>query len=128
MAIKDFAATKTFGKSASTVEDKPKAKFWLNLGYTAQGEDGEDKFVSLPTGIPLDTQEPLDVKKINNDDFRQLRSAQNNLLEELIAYAESTLQPGQETVIQLQVQLRRVKEDAEPIPASENKYARNTVF
>lgn len=127
MSIQSFS--KTFGASnnnaAASNSDRPKAKFWLNIGYTA-GEGEDSKFISLPTGIPLDTQEPLSTKS-SNEDFRAMRCAQNDLLEQLIAFAEG-LEPGAEGIIQLQVQLRRVKEEAAPIAADENKYARKLTF
>lgn len=128
MSIKEFS--KTFGatnnNAASNSADRPKAKFWLNVGYTANEGTEDAKFISLPTGIPLDTQEPLSTKS-SNEDFRAMRCAQNDLLEQLVAFAEG-LEPGEEGVIQLQVQLRRVKEEAAPIAADENKYARKLTF
>lgn len=128
MSIKEFS--KTFGaytnNAASNSADRPKAKFWLNVGYTANEGTEDAKFISLPTGIPLDTQEPLSTKS-SNEDFRAMRCAQNDLLEQLVAFAEG-LEPGEEGVIQLQVQLRRVKEEAAPIAAGENKYARKLTF
>lgn len=126
MSIKTFG--QTFGsavanKSAAT--ERPKAKYWLNVGYMA-GEGEDAKFISLPTGIPLDTQEHVSTKS-SNADFRAMRCAQNDLLDQLTAFAEG-LEPGEEGIIQLQVQLRRVKEEEADIPADENKYARKLTF
>lgn len=128
MSIQKF----TFGQSnaaASTTETKtakPKAQFWLNIGYVANEGSDEEKFISLPTGIPLDTQEALPTNS-SNADFRAMRCAQNDLLEQLIEYAQN-LEPGEEGIINLQVQLRRVKAEAADIPADENKYARKLTF
>lgn len=126
MAIQKF----TFGQynaAASTAKaDKPKAQFWLNIGYVANEGSDDEKFISLPTGIPLDTQEPLPTNS-SNADFRAMRCAQNDLLEQLIQYAQN-LEPGEEGIINLQVQLRRVKAQEESIPADENKYARKLTF
>ncbi|QLF80709.1 hypothetical protein SP5M_0004 [Escherichia phage vB_EcoP_SP5M] len=126
MSIQKF----TFGQSnaaATTAKtDKPKAQFWLNIGYVANEGSEEEKFISLPTGIPLDTQEPLPTNS-SNADFRAMRCAQNDLLEQLIEYAQN-LEPGEEGIINLQVQLRRVKAEAADIPADENKYARKLAF
>lgn len=127
MAIQKF----TFGQSnaAATTETKtakPKAQFWLNIGYVANEGSEDEKFISLPTGIPLDTQEPLPTNS-SNADFRAMRCAQNDLLEQLIEYAQN-LEPGEEGIINLQVQLRRVKAEAADIPADENKYARKLTF
>lgn len=127
MSIEKF----TFGKSnaaasSANKESKPKAQFWLNIGYTANEGTAEEKFISLPTGIPLDTQEALATNS-SNEDFRAMRCAQNDLLEQLTAFAEK-LEPGQEGIIQLQVQLRRVKAVAEDIKPDENKYGRSLTF
>lgn len=125
MAINDVFALK-FGnndKPAAGKTDKPKAQFWLNIGYTALEGTDDEKFISLPVGIPLDTQEPLPTN-MSNEDFRAMRCAQNDLLAQLLAGA-AQLEPGQETTINLQVQLRRVKGEAAPIAAGENKYALN---
>ncbi len=127
MAIQEF----TFGKTnnannGSAKADKPKAQFWLNVGYVANEDTEDAKFISLPTGIPLDTQEPLPTNS-SNADFRAMRCAQNDLLDQLLAFAEG-LEPGAEGIIKLQVQLRRVKAPAEEIKPDENKYARKLTF
>lgn len=127
MSIKTFG--QTFGQSKTNEAssgERPKAQFWLNIGYTANEGTDEAKFISLPTGIPLDTQEPLSTKS-SNDDFRAMRFAQNDLLEQLLAFAKD-LEPGAEGILQLQVQLRRVKDDAPAISTDDNKYARKLTF
>ena len=128
MAITTFA--KTFGQASTKTESnngsRPKAQFWINVGYVANEGTEDERFISLPTGIPLDTQEPLPTNS-SNADFRAMRCAQNDLLEQLIQYAQN-LEPGEEGIINLQVQLRRVKAEAADIPADENKYARKLTF
>lgn len=127
MSIEKFTFGKTNTASNSAAKaDKPKAQFWLNIGYVANEGTEDAKFISLPTGIPLDTQEPLPTNS-SNEDFRAMRSAQNDLLEQLVEFAQG-LEPGAEGIIQLQVQLRRVKAPAEDIKPDENKYARKLTF
>lgn len=129
MSIKTFGQTFGSNKSNSAAgngAERPKAKFWLNVGYRANAGEEDEKFISLPTGIPLDTQEHLPTNS-SNADFRAMRCAQNDLLDQLMQFAES-LEPGAEGVIQLEVQLRRVKEAEADIPAEENKYARKLSF
>lgn len=127
MSIEKFTFGKTNTASNSAAKaDKPKSQFWLNIGYVANEGTEDAKFISLPTGIPLDTQEPLPTNS-SNEDFRAMRSAQNDLLAQLIEFAEG-LEPGAEGIIQLQVQLRRVKAPAEDIKPDENKYARKLTF
>lgn len=122
---------KTFGLQAEepvkAKEDRPKAQFWLNLGYTVEVETtagAEERFISLPLGIPLDTQEP---EKTNskNKEWAMIQAARNALLEELKEYAQH-LQAGEEQIIQLQVQLRRVNDEAE-IPEGENPFIRKVI-
>lgn len=126
MSIKQFSFGKTDATKSNVAAEKPKAQFWLNLGYVANEGTEDEKFISLPTGIALDTQEPLQITG-NSEDFRAMRSAQNDLLEQLIEYAQN-LEPGEEGIIQLQVQLRRVKAPAEAIASDENKYGRKLSF
>ncbi|MDR5839340.1 hypothetical protein [Caballeronia sp. LZ034LL] len=100
---------------------KKKANFWINVGLTKM-VDGEEVFLSLPLGIPLDTQEPLDTRSSNRD-FAQMQAARNSIVEQLKTYAES-MAAGDEVIIDLQVQLRRVKEyDAISTKPEENKFA-----
>lgn len=127
MSIQKFTFGQSNAAATSTAKtDKPKAQFWLNIGYIANEGSDDEKFISLPTGIPLDTQEPLPTNS-SNADFRAMRCAQNDLLEQLIEYAQN-LEPGEEGIINLQVQLRRVKAQEEAIPSDENKYARKLTF
>lgn len=136
MAI-DFP--KTFGtnaqRNASTNrQDLPKAQFWLNFGYVADTiVDGEDKprFVSLPTGIPLDTTEKLQIRGSNHE-HNMFTAARNSLLDQLLE-AASALEPGQDYVIEceggLAVQIRRVAPAAAAPAADEsNPFARPKLF
>lgn len=121
---------KTFGagsqnvSSNSKTEDRPKAQYWLNVGYDSgiEDDDGKSRFVSLPTGIPLDTQEKLPTNS-RNAEFRAFQSARNKLLEQILSVAKS-LAPGEEKILNLSLQLRRVNEEAEDIPADENAFVR----
>ena len=132
MSITDNAAkpvspfAKTFGAKAAPANDKPKAQFWLNLGYgvVVEGEDGpENRFVSLASGIPLDGQEVLATNS-RNVAFAQLQAARNDLHDQLMELA-AQLAPGEDRIVQLEVQLRRVNEDvAVTVDPSRNMFAR----
>ena len=118
----------TFGnKSTAAKEERPASKFWLNVGYEVEvpNKDGEleKRFVSLPAGIPLDNIEPLAVKG-KNAEWNMFQTARNQLLEQLMAAAEQ-MEPGQEELVTLQIQLRRVDDSTVEIPANENPFARN---
>lgn len=52
---------------------------WLNVGITCH-VNGEDKFVSLPLGIPLDSMEPKRYSG-SNESYAEFVSAQNELIE-----------------------------------------------
>jgi hypothetical protein len=130
MAI-DFATTfgSKGGSKAAANEAPQKAKFWLNIGYEAEdaGADGGPAFVSLPIGIPLDTQEKLKTNS-SNKEFAQLQAARNDLLEQLIAHAKQELKPGEDMIIGLQIQLRCVREEQEVSVGADNKFARKIAF
>lgn len=115
------------GASTGSKRDLPKANGWLNFGYTvviagaAEGET-EERFVSLPVGIPVDTMEPLAINS-RNQQYAQFQSARNDLLAQLKA-ALATMQPGEEKIVALDpqtglsVQLRRVNDPA-AVPAAD---------
>lgn len=122
---------KTFGKTnnaATPAADRPKAELWLNIGYPSdvQDDDGNNLFISLPQGIPLDTQDHLKTNS-RNSDFAQFQAARNDLLDQLIAHAQN-LKPGESSVINLQVQLRRVNEEAPPVDPNNNAFAKKLSF
>lgn len=41
----------------SATKEKPKARFWLNIGFAGKNQDGSDFVITLPYGIALDTME-----------------------------------------------------------------------
>lgn len=85
------------------------AKVWLNVGVNlpGAGEDGEDLFISLPVGIPLDTMKPQEVRG-NKASWIQLVQAKNGLLD-MLQKAATGLEPGDKEILpQLSVQILRV--------------------
>lgn len=133
MAIELNRSNSIFGKknnANTTNDDKPKANFWLNIGYyvdveVQNGDDvhTEQRFISLPAGIPLDTQEMLPTNS-SNDDFRAMQTARNQLLEDIMAAAEQ-LEPGQDEILNLTIQVRRIKGEQAPIKPESNPFARS---
>lgn len=109
---------------AAIAGDKPKAQFWLNIGYDSgvTDEDGTSRFVSLPVGIPLDTQEKLPTNS-RNKDFGAFQAARNDLLDQLMELAHS-MEPGEEQVLNLAIQIRRVNDTAPEASTTDNKFAR----
>jgi hypothetical protein len=116
----------TFGRGNSArnaANDRPKAEVWLNIGMEAPTiVDGEDspRFISLPAGIPLDTMEHLPTNS-RNKLFAEFQSARNDLHDQIMEFAKG-LEPGQEVIIPLQVQLRRVSEEAPEISREDNSF------
>lgn len=116
---------RTFGEGSNSKPEQARAQFWLNLGYTSdvKDEQGVNKFVSLPLGIPLDTQEHVSTSS-KNQDFAKFQSARNGLFDQVMAVAAG-LKPGESRIIKLEVQLRRVSADTvADIPAETNQFAR----
>lgn len=132
MGIVDF--NKTFGTGSKNVassgntDERPKAQYWLNLGYSvpvtgtdeAGAEVTENRFVSLPVGIPLDTMERIDVKS-SNQGFAAFQSARNDLLDQIMSAAEQ-LAPGEAKTLKLEIELRRVAGPREAIKNDENPF------
>ena len=125
---KTFGANKDQGSSTTAQSgargDQPKAQWWLNVGYTAEGagDNGEDRFVSLPVGIPLDTQEHVSTNS-RNDSYREFMSARNDLLDQVMEVCK-TLAPGEDRILNLQIQVRRIAGEQAPVDASENRFGR----
>lgn len=114
---------------------KPKAEFWLNVGYNvlvdvtdAQGVTvQETRFVSLPVGIALDTMNLLPTDS-QSDAYRAFQSARNGLHDALMGVAK-TLKAGEERILggtgaagELVIQLRRVAAPAAPVQAASNPF------
>lgn len=118
----------TFGRSndAPAANDRPKAQYWLNLGYVAQGKDdsGNDTtyFVAIGGmggqngrstlgGIALDSMS--DFPLTGSANMQALRKQQNELRQQLIE-AAGKLAPGESRIIStdpntnLSIELRRV--------------------
>ncbi len=124
----------------SSRKDLPKAQLWLNVGYimavTVTMADGttedREEFVSLPVGIPLDTQEPKAITG-TSDIYRKRVAAQNKLLEDAQKLG-AELEPGCDAIIGdrngLCIQIRRVSaEQAAPsVDETENPFVRNDIF
>ena len=125
------------GKSANTTApEREKSQLWLNIGYTVEltlpdpttGQMvGVTRFVSLPFGIGVDTQAPLETKHIKDPGFRALQLARNQLLKQLQDYGAS-LKPGEESPIKLELQLRRVEEPVDAVPVDQNPFMRAISF
>ena len=133
--FKTFAANANNNAAAATknkpADDRPKAQVWLNIGYDVEVEvrdpqtgamHTETRFISLPVGIPLDTMDKLPTNS-SNQEFAALQAARNSLLDQLIAKANS-VSPGESVNVNLQVNLRRVRDETAPIAAAENPFVR----
>lgn len=118
----------------STASDAPaKSEFWLNVGYEVlvETDNGvEDRFVSLPFGIPLDNLKPYEINS-SSDTFAFLRMAQNSLIEAILEAAYE-LDPGESRVIsagdQLAIELRRIKDVRTDLKKSDNPFLRKLKF
>lgn len=104
---------------ANKADDRPKAQIWLNLGLPTdyKAADGSDKyaFLSLATGIALDTMAPIEIKG-RNKEYNDFAAAQNKLREMLLEHVKD-LKPGESMPIELVVMARRV--DDAPVANSD---------
>lgn len=124
------------GDNGATV-DRPKAQLWLNVGYSvevpaldANGQPSgemEERFVSLPVGIPLDDMKQVKItggKSFINDQ----KIAQNDLLEQLLDSVQD-LPPGETRMVNLQLQVRRVQDAVvHTADAATNMFVRKIQF
>lgn len=113
-------ATLKFGKNApkatpAITEDKPKSQLWVNVGYSIE-VNGEQVFVSIPIGIPVDSVKELPTNT-RNAEFNLLNQARNQLLADITAASED-LEGGESHVLELEVQLRRVDKEVDPLPSN----------
>ena len=114
----------------TTAQDRPKAEYWLNVGYISdtKDEDGTYRFVSLAQGVPMDTIENLPTNS-SNQLFAAFQGARNDLRDQLLEVAKE-LDPGQATFVAedpktgLCIQLRRVREESAAPTGSSNPYAK----
>lgn len=136
-SVRSFA--RTFGQpdanaaAEQTNEDRPKADVWINVGYSvavpdttegAKKGDTVNKFIGVPLGIALDTQREIDTSKTRSSELMEIQTYQNQLLHDLQEHAK-TLAPGEEQILTLEVQLRRVNAPIEAPAADGNSaYAR----
>ncbi len=121
-------ATLKFGKNApkaptvTVVEEKVKSQLWVNVGYSIE-VDGVNVFVSIPMGIPVDSIKELPTNT-RNAEFNLLNQARNQLLADITAGSED-LEAGESHVLELEVQLRRIDKEVDPLPAgSSNPFLR----
>lgn len=94
---------------ANTPAQRAPSQIWLNVGINipGAGPEGEDLFVSLPVGLPLDDMKPVKITGTNQNSIH-LKQVKNLLLEEL-QKAAAGLKPGERTAIsQLSVELYRI--------------------
>lgn len=111
-----LAASKVISGSSATNgavagnEPRPQADLWLNVGMVSP-KTGE--LISLPKNIALDTMEPQRIYPLGEDASpeavlaRNIRVAQNKLLEQLLALG-ATLEKGERSdILTLNVQVYR---------------------
>lgn len=93
-------------RGGTGASDQPKAKVWLNVGYTVE-VDGEEVRITLPLGIALDTMKAITVTG-QSVEWHKLAGARNALLKAL-QDAGDEVEPGSEvTVPDLTVSIRHV--------------------
>lgn len=112
---------------STNAKDRPKAQIWINVGYEVDSRDKDGnpivEFIALPTGIPLDTMDKVPANQ-RDPYFQKKQQASNTLLDRVNAMAKK-MAPGEEKIIgergSLQIQIRRVKAEAEIVDAQSNE-------
>lgn len=131
MAINFKSSIGAQAAAAPSTTKKPVAQFWLNFGYIVNEGTPEERFVSLPMGIPLDTMDKVSTRS-SNAEYGQFQAARNDLLDQFIGLC-SDLGPGDAHLIRtegdLAIQIRRVDaEKVEPVADESNPFARPKLF
>lgn len=114
-------------QTANNTEFEP-AELWINVGfYVENPQTGEEQFVSLARGIPLDNLEP-DLVTRPDTDYGQMLLARNQILEDL-KKAGMALEKGTSRKLPtLSVELRRKKEAVvETADLSKNMFYRKVI-
>lgn len=115
-----FSPRTGFVAAAPAADDKPKAQVYANIGI--ETNHPKYPFMSLPFGVPVDTQQPKQVRG-NDADFVNFTHGQNELLEWLQAEA-AKLQPGESVILTgLTVELRRSKGDTVTPATADNPFS-----
>ena len=129
---KTFGAKTVAAAATSKKDERPKSQFWLNIGYETDvvDDNGENRFVSLATGIPLDHMERFQTNSRNRE-FAAFQAARNDLYDQIMDVAKS-LEPGESKIIAtaengLAIQIRRINEES-VVPTDENKFSRRLSF
>lgn len=103
-----MAFTDNQTQHSTSKDEKKEAEIYLNPGLEMTNPvTGEKQFVSLPWGVPVDTQS-FKVKNTSDDGYNAMQMLKSNLLEGLQARA-AQLAPEEEIIIPLQLVMRRRK-------------------
>lgn len=116
--------------NVSTKTDEiEKSQYWVNVGYEVEVETDqgtETRFVSLNAGIALDRVQEMKTNS-SNAEWNHLCAAKNDLHAQLME-AASKMKPGESKLVQLQVEIRRIKEDGPIISSDTNPFSAKLKF
>lgn len=125
----------SFGKTNNAPDDRPRARFWMNIGYDSgvphENDPEQTVFISLSQGIPLDTMEHQSTA-VRNPFIAGIRQAQNDLLDQILEECES-LKPGESRIISagekgLQIQIRAVSQELDEDALADNPFKATNLF
>lgn len=104
------------------------SELWLNVGFYVENPNtGEEQFVSLSRGIPLDNLEE-DIVTRPDTDFGQMLLARNQVLRDLKEAGKKIEKGSIIKLPSLQVELRRKKDSVvESTDLSKNMFYRRIV-
>lgn len=107
--------------ASAGAKDRPASQYWLNIGREA-GEGDNARFVSLPMGVAVDGMKPTPIRG-SNEEYNSFTATRNAMLDRVVAIC-GELEPGEERIVNLQVQVRRINADVDaPAVTEDSLYA-----
>ena len=118
---------RTYRNQNTETEFSP-AELWINVGfYVENPQTGEEQFVSLARGIPLDSIEE-DVVTRPDTDYGQMLLARNQILRDLKEAGMKLEKGSSRKLPMLQAELRRKRDAATETPdLSKNMFYKKVV-
>ena len=105
--------------------DTPRATVYLGVGVLRDGVDTDNidpakDIINLPQMQGLDNMKPDD-RRASTQEFADQQAERNDLLEDLVSQALSTMEPGETRIVPLYVTVYRKKDEVVAAPATKRE-------
>lgn len=110
--------------TSTPATDRPAAQHWLNIGKTMpvvneKTGETEQKFISIPVGIPLDTMEAMETNG-NSKSWKEQVGVKNAILK-FLQEGAANLSPGEGELVEgLEIQIYSKGEKTAPVADADN--------